>query len=57
MVDNIISGELPSGGPDITISVRQTFGLESDMQVPAFSAGAFSSLAIASAIPTASSPS
>jgi len=39
MVDNIISGELPSGGPDITISVRQTFGLESDMQVPAFSAG------------------
>jgi cobaltochelatase CobS len=39
MVDNIISGELPSGGPDITISVRQTFGLESDMQVPAYSAG------------------
>ena len=39
MADNIISGELPSGGPDITISVRQTFGLDSDMQVPAFSAG------------------
>ena len=39
MADNIISGELPEGGPDITISVRQTFGLESDMQVPAYSAG------------------
>ncbi len=39
MVDNIISGELPEGGPDITISVRQTFGLDSDMQVPAYSAG------------------
>ncbi|MCH7796503.1 MAG: cobaltochelatase subunit CobS, partial [Proteobacteria bacterium] len=24
-------------GPDITVSVRQTFGLDSDMQVPAFS--------------------
>ncbi|MEX2200192.1 MAG: cobaltochelatase subunit CobS, partial [Dongiaceae bacterium] len=23
--------------PDITISVRQSFGIESDMQVPAFS--------------------
>ncbi|MCG8360954.1 MAG: cobaltochelatase subunit CobS [Kiloniellales bacterium] len=27
----------PSDGPDITVSVRQTFGLDSDMQVPAFS--------------------
>lgn len=27
----------PADGPDITISVRQTFGVESDMQVPAFS--------------------
>jgi cobaltochelatase CobS len=30
-------GELPQEGPDITVSVRQTFGLDSDMQVPAFS--------------------
>jgi cobaltochelatase CobS len=30
-------GELPLEGPDITVSVRQTFGLDSDMQVPAFS--------------------
>ncbi len=36
--DSNATGELPSGGPDITISVRQTFGLDSDMQVPAFSA-------------------
>ena len=28
---------LPLDGPDITVSVRQTFGLDSDMQVPAFS--------------------
>ncbi len=28
---------LPIEGPDITVSVRQTFGLDSDMQVPAFS--------------------
>ena len=26
-----------SGGPDITVSVRQTFSLDTDMQVPAFS--------------------
>jgi len=30
-------GNLPLDGPDITVSVRQTFGLDSDMQVPAFS--------------------
>ncbi len=29
--------EAPTDGPDITVSVRQTFGLDSDMQVPAFS--------------------
>ena len=29
---------MPEGGPDIEISVRQTFGIDSDMQVPAFSA-------------------
>ncbi|HXQ48059.1 MAG TPA: cobaltochelatase subunit CobS [Caulobacteraceae bacterium] len=28
---------MPSGLPDITVSVRQTFGVDSDMQVPAFS--------------------
>ncbi len=28
-----------SGVPDTTLSVRQTFGIDSDMQVPAFSAG------------------
>ena len=27
----------PLGGPDITVSVNQTFGLDCDMQVPAFS--------------------
>ncbi|MGH6990162.1 MAG: AAA family ATPase, partial [Stellaceae bacterium] len=27
----------PLDGPDITVSVRQTFGLDNDMQVPAFS--------------------
>ena len=27
----------PAGLPDITISVRQTFGLDCDMQVPAYS--------------------
>src|SRR5437763_16088761 len=27
----------PTGGPDIKISVRQTFGIDSDLQVPAFS--------------------
>ncbi len=30
-------GEMPTAGPDITLSVRQTFGIDSDMQVPAFS--------------------
>jgi cobaltochelatase CobS len=29
--------ELTRAGPDISLSVRQTFGFESDMQVPAFS--------------------
>jgi cobaltochelatase CobS len=29
--------DLPMDGPDITVSVRQTFGIDSDMQVPAFS--------------------
>ena len=32
-------GSLPTGGPDITVSVRQTFGIDSDMQTPAFSQG------------------
>lgn len=29
--------DFPMDGPDITVSVRQTFGIDSDMQVPAFS--------------------
>jgi cobaltochelatase CobS len=39
MSSQVVSGEIPSHGPDITVSVRQTFGLDSDMQVPAFSQG------------------
>jgi len=31
------TGGLPTDGPDITLSVRQTFGIDSEMQVPAFS--------------------
>ena len=27
----------PTGMPDIKISVRQTFGIDSDLEVPAFS--------------------
>ncbi|MHA1599744.1 MAG: cobaltochelatase subunit CobS [Alphaproteobacteria bacterium] len=30
-------GDFPMDGPDITVSVRQTFGIDCDMQVPAFS--------------------
>jgi len=30
-------GDMPIEGPDITVSVRQTFGIDCDMQVPAFS--------------------
>ena len=30
-------GDLPMDGPDITVSVRQTFGIDCDMQVPAYS--------------------
>ena len=33
------NSDLPTHGPDITVSVRQTFGIDSDMQVPAFSQG------------------
>ena len=29
--------DMPDGGPDIKVSVRQTFGIDSDMQVPGFS--------------------
>src|SRR5512135_2371746 len=29
--------DMPTGLPDITVSVRQTFGIDSDLQVPAFS--------------------
>ncbi len=31
--------DMPTGMPDITVSVRQTFGIDSDLQVPAFSRG------------------
>jgi len=31
------NGGLPTESPDITVSVRQTFGIDTDMQVPAFS--------------------
>src|ERR1700761_5290915 len=34
-----VLAEHPLDMPDITISVRQTFGLDSDMEVPAFSQG------------------
>ncbi|MDX1400885.1 MAG: cobaltochelatase subunit CobS [Kiloniellales bacterium] len=37
MSSHIITGEIPTQGPDITVSVRQTFGIDSDMEVPAFS--------------------
>ncbi len=33
------SGEFPLNAPDISLDVRQTFGLDIDMDVPAFSAG------------------
>src|SRR5579859_3456958 len=32
--------DMPTGLPDITVSVRQTFGIDSDLQVPAFSKAA-----------------
>ncbi|WP_022728734.1 cobaltochelatase subunit CobS [Fodinicurvata sediminis] len=31
------ASEMPKGAPDIKVSVRQTFGIDSDMMVPAFS--------------------
>jgi cobaltochelatase CobS len=31
--------DMPTGMPDITVSVRQTFGIDSDLQAPAFSQG------------------
>ena len=37
MQDSETMNDMPTGTPDITISVRQTFGIDSDMQVPAFS--------------------
>ena len=33
------AGEFPLNQPDITVSVRQTFGIDSDLEVPAFSEG------------------
>ena len=37
MSSETTNGDLPTAGPDITVSVRQTFGIECDMEVPAFS--------------------
>jgi cobaltochelatase CobS len=34
---NIDGNDHPTGSPDITVSVRQTFGLDVDFEVPAFS--------------------
>ena len=34
---HVNGGALPMDGPDITVSVRQTFGIDCEMQVPAFS--------------------
>jgi len=34
---HVNGGDMPMDGPDITVSVRQTFGIDCDMQVPAFS--------------------
>ena len=31
------SGPAPSGLPDMKVSIRQLFGIDSDMEVPAFS--------------------
>ncbi len=37
MASQVNGGELPTHSPDITVSVRQTFGFDTDMEVPAFS--------------------
>jgi cobaltochelatase CobS len=34
-----LQNDMPTGMPDITVSVRQTFGIDSELQVPAFSRG------------------
>ena len=34
---NVETNDHPTGSPDITVSVRQTFGLDIDFEVPAFS--------------------
>ncbi len=31
------NGTIPTGSPDMTVSVRQVFGIDSDLEVPAFS--------------------
>ena len=33
----VIGESMPTGEPDIKVSVRQVFGIDSDMEVPAFS--------------------
>src|SRR5499427_6950797 len=37
MPETSSTSAMPTGMPDITVSVRQTFGIDSDLQVPAFS--------------------
>jgi cobaltochelatase CobS len=37
--ETTIPSSMPTGLPDIKVSVRQTFGIDSDLQVPAFSHG------------------
>ncbi|MBT6387423.1 MAG: cobaltochelatase subunit CobS, partial [Alphaproteobacteria bacterium] len=34
---SVEANDHPTGSPDITVSVRQTFGLDVDFEVPAFS--------------------
>jgi cobaltochelatase CobS len=37
MASATTSDDFKTQGPDIQVSIRQTFGIDSDMQVPAFS--------------------
>ncbi|MDX1434923.1 MAG: cobaltochelatase subunit CobS, partial [Gammaproteobacteria bacterium] len=37
MQPSVEKADINAGTPDIKVSVRQTFGLDSDLEVPAFS--------------------
>ena len=39
MTDAFSTGEHPLSAPDISVSVRETFGIDVDWSVPAFSEG------------------